>query len=516
MRLTLTSRWLLAQTLTLCLILLVTGVIQYRTVQQQVYREVETSGEDVTVALTEMISQDPTLFRSQLLQPALLRFTRQMANVERASVVNHTLGILADSDPKLVGHTTTQSALFRLLSDGQPQKFEYQHLGKRYLRLSVPVEGRYDPLRKSNVIGALSLDLRLSEAEGRIRETFLGTMAAMFVFLLLFWVAQYYLARRWLLGPLASLRASALRLGGGDFAVRAPVAAADELGQVAVAFNTMAAHVEDTTRALQAEVEVRQKAQAGLADLLQKLERANRELSDFDYVVSHDLKAPLRAISSLAGWIATDYADKLDAEGQENLRLLLGRVKRMHNLIEGVLRYSRVARVREQQEVVDLNTLVAEVVDGLAPPPHVTIHAQDRLPDVLVERTRIAQVFQNLLSNAVKYMDKPEGEIRVGCEPHGDSWRFSVSDNGPGIEQRHFEKIFQIFQTLKPRDEFESTGIGLTVAKKAIEIHGGAIWVESEVGKGSTFLFTLPRNAPIAPQPERETEHDREDAYLAC
>jgi light-regulated signal transduction histidine kinase (bacteriophytochrome) len=223
------------------------------------------------------------------------------------------------------------------------------------------------------------------------------------------------------------------------------------------------------------------------------LESANQELNDFAYIVSHDLKAPLRAIGSLANWISTDYADKLDDAGREQLRLLLSRVSRMHALIEGILQYSRVGRVREKKEEFALGELVPEVIDLIAPPETIEVKIETSLPSVLGEKTRIAQVFQNLLSNAVKYMDKGEGKIRIGCMEKDGHWVFNVADNGPGIEERHFGKIFQIFQTLKPRDEFESTGIGLAVVKKAVEMNGGKIWVESKVGSGSTFFFTLPK-----------------------
>lgn len=115
--------------------------------------------------------------------------------------------------------------------------------------------------------------------------------------------------------------------------------------------------------------------------------------------------------------------------------------------------------------------------------------------DYTIDPVQTNQIIQNLISNAIKYMDKPEGIIEVGCRDAGDFWEFYVKDNGPGIEERHFERIFQIFQTLKARDEFESTGIGLTIVKKIIEQNNGRIWVESEVGKGSTFKFTLPKKA---------------------
>lgn len=229
--------------------------------------------------------------------------------------------------------------------------------------------------------------------------------------------------------------------------------------------------------------------------LVQELESANEELRNFAYVVSHDLKAPLRAISSLADWVVTDYADKLDDEGKDHMRLLLSRVRRMDGLIDGILQYSRVGRVKEAGVAVDLDQLVHEVIDLLSPPPNIAITIDNLLPTVVAERTRLQQLFQNLLSNAIKYMDKPEGKIRIGCVAAGSKWKLSVSDNGPGIEERHFEKIFQLFQTLAPRDRVESTGVGLALVKKIVEMYGGEIWIESNVGEGSTFFFTLPRSA---------------------
>lgn len=235
------------------------------------------------------------------------------------------------------------------------------------------------------------------------------------------------------------------------------------------------------------------RAEAQRDRLLHELESANEELKNFAYVVSHDLKAPLRAIGSLADWLSTDYADKIDDEGKEHLRLLINRVRRMDGLIDGILLYSRVGRVKEAIVAVDLNHVVHEVIDSLAPPASIAVIIETPMPTVMAEPTRIQQVFQNLLSNAIKYMDKPKGEIRIACAAEGKFWQFSVADNGPGIKQQHFEKIFQLFQTLAPRDRVESSGVGLALVKKIVEMYGGHIWVESTVGQGSTFFFTLPR-----------------------
>jgi signal transduction histidine kinase len=175
----------------------------------------------------------------------------------------------------------------------------------------------------------------------------------------------------------------------------------------------------------------------------------------------------------------------------------------MHNLIDGILQYSRIGRLEEEKVPINLNQFVPEIIDTLSPPANVTITIENELPTITSETTRITQIFQNLLSNAVKYMDKPKGLIKVGCAEDGDFWKFNVTDNGPGIEEKHYEKIFKIFQTLRPRDEFESTGIGLTVVKKIVELYKGKIWVESKVGEGTTFFFTLPKQVAGAEKNEK-------------
>jgi PAS domain S-box-containing protein len=245
--------------------------------------------------------------------------------------------------------------------------------------------------------------------------------------------------------------------------------------------------------AIARDVSEHKQAEQRQSHLLEQLEKTNQELKDFAYIVSHDLKAPLRGIKTLVEWITTDYADKLDDNGKEQMNLLAGRVDRMHNLIDGILQYSKIGHVEEEKVVVNLNELVTEVIDLIAPPENISITIENKLPAIKCEQTRVMQVFQNLLSNAVKYMDKPQGRVEVRCIEEDGFWKFSVADNGPGIEEKYFEKIFQLFQTLTPRDESESTGIGLTVTKKIVELYNGRIWVESEPGQGSTFFFTLPK-----------------------
>ena len=237
----------------------------------------------------------------------------------------------------------------------------------------------------------------------------------------------------------------------------------------------------------------RKKSELSQNELIEKVDKINRELNDFASIVSHDLKAPLRGIKTLANWILADCADKLGDQANEQINLLLDRVERMYNLIEGALQYSRLGQTKGKPIQVNLNNFVPEIIDMVVPPENITVTIENELPVIDCDETQIMQIFQNLLSNAIKYMDKPQGWIKVACVEQDGFWKFSVADNGPGIEEKHFERIFKIFQALPTSPMFEGTGVGLTIAKKIVELYNGRIWVESKVGEGSTFFFTLPK-----------------------
>jgi PAS domain S-box-containing protein len=227
-----------------------------------------------------------------------------------------------------------------------------------------------------------------------------------------------------------------------------------------------------------------------------ELTRTNKDIEEFAYITAHDLKTPLRAIGTLADWIAADYADKFDEPGREQVKLLVSKAKQMAALIDDILEYSRLGRNDAKKEEVDLNIVLGEVIAAINPPEHIQIASETELPTLVCEKTHVIEIFQNLLTNAVKYMDKPDGRIIVGGTEREDSWQFTVTDNGLGIDGKYFEKIFKIFQTLAPREGIESTGIGLSIVKKLVELNNGRVWVESELGKGSTFFFTLPKVCP--------------------
>lgn len=230
-----------------------------------------------------------------------------------------------------------------------------------------------------------------------------------------------------------------------------------------------------------------------LRELNQMLEQANQTLKDFAHTVSHDLKSPLNSARRLAEWISINYANKMDKNDREYVDLLMTRLARMRNLIDDVLQYSSVGYAEEQKIQVNLNEIIQNVIDMIAPPENITITVENELPVIVCGQARIMQVFQNLLGNAIKYMNKPSGKIKIACVEENDFWKFSIVDNGPGIEEEYFKKIFEMFQRLVTKDKVEGSGIGLSTVKKIVEMYGGRIWVESKLREGSTFFFTLPK-----------------------
>jgi signal transduction histidine kinase len=219
------------------------------------------------------------------------------------------------------------------------------------------------------------------------------------------------------------------------------------------------------------------------------LARSNRDLDQFAYVASHDLKAPLRGIANLATWIDEELGDVPPGQSREHLRLLRTRVDRLEALIQGILTYARAGRVATAQASVDIQALVHETIDLLAPPEHVTIAIGASLPQLVTDRAPLQQCFVNLIGNAIKHGG---AAIRIGGSPSDAGWRFWVHDNGPGIPAEYQGRVFELFETLAPRDEVEGAGIGLAVVKRLVEARGGEVSVISKAGQGARFEFTWP------------------------
>ena len=249
-------------------------------------------------------------------------------------------------------------------------------------------------------------------------------------------------------------------------------------------------------RGVGTDITERKRAQSVLRAAYDELARSNAELQQFAYVASHDLQEPLRMIGSYTQLLERRYGDKLDSDAREFMDFIVDGATRMKQLIEDLLAYSRVGTRGKELRVVQAQGALERALINL----RASIEASgatvthDALPEVNADDTQLTQLLQNLVGNAIKFR-KQDGapRIHVGAQDAGDEWRFSVSDNGIGIEPQYFERIFMVFQRLHTRDEYSGTGIGLAICKKVVDRHHGRIWVESVPGKGSTFVFTLPK-----------------------
>ncbi|MGK2863610.1 MAG: ATP-binding protein [Chitinophagaceae bacterium] len=228
-----------------------------------------------------------------------------------------------------------------------------------------------------------------------------------------------------------------------------------------------------------------------LSKNIHELEKRNIELDKFAYVVSHDLKAPVRGIHNVIKWIEEDLGKELTPELKRYLQIIPQRTQRMEDLINGLLEYARISQKTHASEV-DVNALVKDILETIVP-RHFKVEI-DNLPHLYTERIKLEQVFTNLISNAVKYTPHSNGNIMIGCIEYPEYYQFSIKDNGIGIDAEYHEKIFEIFQTLREKNENESTGVGLAIVKKIIDEHHGIISLNSKSGEGAEFIFTWKKN----------------------
>jgi len=223
--------------------------------------------------------------------------------------------------------------------------------------------------------------------------------------------------------------------------------------------------------------------------LVTELEESNKGLQEYAHIVSHDLKSPLRSVTALATWIYEDYKEILDDSGKYNLKMMMEKVEGMDKLIDGILKYSTVNNDKLDRKEVDVNEVIREITEIIYIPKHVTVKTRNTLPTILADKVKVHQLFQNFLSNAVVNIDKKAGVVEVASEETKTHWQFSVKDNGVGIPKEYHKKIFQIFQSIGNQER--STGIGLSIVKKIIDRYKGKVWLESEIGVGTTFYFTI-------------------------
>ena len=238
----------------------------------------------------------------------------------------------------------------------------------------------------------------------------------------------------------------------------------------------------------------RRQAEEDLRKSTEELARSNRSLEQFAIVVSHDLQEPLRTVTGFVQLLQKKYANQPDADASTWIEFTLGGARRMEALIKDLLAYARVGTRGQQPVLIDAGAVLGQALENL----HESIQetgaeiTHSELPAVQADPSQLAQLFQNLLGNAMKFRGEAPPKVHVDARREGKAWRFSVSDNGIGIDPKFQDQIFEVFRRLHNRQQYEGTGIGLAICKKIVDRHGGRIWVESQPGQGATFSFTLP------------------------
>ncbi|MBC7851089.1 MAG: HAMP domain-containing protein [Chitinophagaceae bacterium] len=286
--------------------------------------------------------------------------------------------------------------------------------------------------------------------------------------------------------PLEELTAAATAIAGGDYSQHVPLDRKDEIGKLARAFNAMSVRVVNSQKDLEGKVQER----------TERLEDLNKELEAFSYSVSHDLRAPLRAIGGYAVILKEDYIDVLDKEGNRIIDRIIANGKRMGMLIDDLLQFSRLGRKELSQQSINMRQLVEPVVNELlhdikGKKPKIEVL---NIPDTHGDATLLRQVWENLISNAIKYSSKKDDAvITIGGNTLGDDVSYFVRDNGVGFDMKYYYKLFGVFQRLHSQESFEGTGIGLALAKRIIDKHNGKLHAEAVQGEGATFSFTLPK-----------------------
>lgn len=313
---------------------------------------------------------------------------------------------------------------------------------------------------------------RKTKLEASVASTSIISFTLTSMSLLVGGAIAFYIARV-ISGRINHMVSLAENIAGGNYQVQIEDKEKDELSNLSRSLNNMASILQEN---------------------ISELERKNNELDRFAYVVSHDLKAPLRGIENVTSWIEEDYGDVLPEKVTEYLKLMQGRIYRMENLIDGILRISRIGRGKKVIEEVDTKILLEEIIEMIAPSSAFSVSLPGEMPVFCTDKVSLQQVFINLMSNAIKYHDKVEGNITITWKDLADYYEFTIKDDGPGIEAQYHEKIFVIFQTLQERDTVESTGVGLAIVKKILEDKKGSIRVESKRGKGAAFIFQWPKD----------------------
>ncbi|MFC1478343.1 PAS domain S-box protein [Candidatus Margulisiibacteriota bacterium] len=263
----------------------------------------------------------------------------------------------------------------------------------------------------------------------------------------------------------------------------------------ALIYSTSVIHEGNLTgiRGITLDITERKKAEDELRAKTEELEYMNRELESFAYAASHDLKAPLRAVNNLASWIEEDLRDVMKKDTKEKVELMRSRVSRMDKLLDDLLVYARIGRIERKTEKVDVQKVIQDTVDLLSPPKEFKIEIVTDVPVFETEKVSLEHILENLIDNAIKHHDREDGCVQIAVKDIDCCYEFTVSDDGPGIDKKNHSKVFQLFQTLRPRDEVEGSGMGMAMVKKIIETYGGYLILDSEPGRGTSVQFSWPK-----------------------
>jgi signal transduction histidine kinase len=357
----------------------------------------------------------------------------------------------------------------------------------------IKVIGAYQWLPKYNL--AIITEEDVSKAFAIVTTlgwttTGIGIGAALLV------VLAGWLVARTITRPVKQLVDATEKIGKGNLEQEISTTGQDEIGDLSRSFDRMTRNLRETLVSrdeLSKEVAERKQAEKELKRTMVELERSNTELERFAYIASHDLQEPLRMVSSYTQLLERRYKDKLDNDANDFINYAVNGAKRMQQLINDLLMYSRVGTRGKSFEITDCNEVLKTALENLeiAIRENNATVTYDPLPVIEADAGQLVQLFQNLIENAIKFHRDEPPHIHISAEKQDREWVISVRDNGIGIEEQYFERVFSVFQRLH-RDDYLGTGIGLSIVQKIVQRHGGRIWIESEVGKGTAFRFTLP------------------------
>lgn len=417
-------------------------------------------------------------------------------SAEEKQGLNEVMVLLKEVDLIHAEYCDVTQAFFDLVNTGD-HKISFEDIEK------VEVAEKHLNKKLGTIIdevkGFAKASLTRAEREESIARRILWIS---FAISLLISVIIAYAIIRSILKPLKILVKAAHQIGGGNFVVNLDDATHDEIGEVSRAINAMAEKLAEVN----AELEHKNQSLSESLDVTQKqkidLEKVNKELDRFVHTVSHDIKAPLTGIIGYGNYLDKQYQDTFDDRGARSVKGIIRQAERLNQLINDLLALTRISRVKNPYEKASMEKLVRSVLERLEfsiQKNQVKVHVAADLPTIVCDRIKLSEVFLNLLSNAIKFSVKDNNapEVRIGYKDQQDAYEFYVQDNGIGIAPEDQSKVFDMFKRLDSATHYEGTGAGLAIVKEVINDHGGRIWVESELGQGTAFHFTIPKHIAV-------------------